>query len=997
MVDPSSPRERRARMVAAVGAQVVVTAGELAGALADAGRVVITLDDDAETVATEPAAEPGDPGIADDRLAYMVFTSGSTGAPKAVCVSHRNLAEYTTGVQDVLRLPPGACSGLVSSMAVDLGYTSVFPALCSGGAVHVVPEECVTDPLELARYFRRFPVDCLKITPSHLRASLEGGDPAGILPSRVLLIGGEPLDWDLVERIREAAPACRVVNHYGPAETTVGVLACETGADEGAGSRGPVPLGWEFGRTRVYLLDEWLRPVPVWVQGEIYVGGAAVSRGYARLPGATAERFVADPFGPAGGRLYRTGDRARRLPDGALVFEGRTDDQLKVRGFRVEPAEVAAVLRGHPSVREAVVLGCKDGTGVVRLVAYGVWETTAERELRDFCARQMPSYMVPSVFTAVEKLPMTAGGKVDRRALPAPVFDAGNGAAFEEPRGPVEELLAGVWAQALGLPRVGRRDDFFALGGDSIVSIQVVARAAQLGLRLTPRMLFRYRTVAGVVPEVRATSGGAIAEQGAVRGPVPMTPIVRWFVEQEQPLVRHYNQAVWLRMPGGIDEQALRATLRELVAHHDGLRLRLITDASGEWVVENAGPDAAERADPLLSVVDCSGLAPDEWDQRLSELAAGVQVSVDVESGCLLCGALVRLPGEDRLLLAVHHLGIDGVSWRILLEDLTAGYRQALDGSALRFPAKSTSFRAWARRLQAYAQSPELLAEVGYWKAAAGGPGLTVPPDAGGDLSRNTHGVAATVTGGLDRAETDALLRPRSAVATLDLLLGALGRTLADWTGQQRVVLDLEGHGRESPWDDVDVSRTVGWFTCQYPLALDVSPGQDVRDVARRAHEALASVPQGGLGYGLLRYGRHGGEGQAATLRGLAHPQARFNYLGQVAATEPGQLMSSTAASGAVFTLSQGGTGPTADPRARRPYLLDITAIVVDGRLQVSWTYCPELHRGSTVESLATGLLARLRELCAENARSGGLRPEDFPLASLDRAQLAAIEAVLED
>ena len=729
---------------------------------------------------------------------------------------------------------------------------------------------------------------------------------------------------------------------------------------------------------------------PAGVEG-VVCGGEGKAAG---LPGTTAERFVADPFGPAGGRLYRTGDRARRLPGGALVFEGRIDDQLKVRGFRVEPAEVAALLRGHPSVHEAVVLGCKDGNDVVRLVAYGVWGGVTERELRDFCTRQMPSYMVPSVFMAVDRLPMTVGGKVDRRALPAPVFDGVSATAFEEPRGPVEELLAGVWAQALRLPRVGRRDDFFVLGGDSIVSIQVVARAAQLGLRLTPRMLFRYRTVAGLAPQVRATSGGEIAEQGAVCGPVPMTPILRWFVDQPLPPVRHYNQAVWLRMPGRIDDNALRTTLRELVAHHDALRLRLITASDGEWVVENAGPDAVERAGSLLSVIDCSGLAPGGWDQKLAELAAGVQASMDIESGCLLRGALVRLAGEDHLLLAVHHLGIDGVSWRILLEDLAAGYRQALGGHALRFPAKTTSFRAWAQRLREHAQSPELLAEAGRWKTVVAGPGLTVPMDAGIDLSRNTHGSAATVTGHLDTAETRALLRPRPAtVATLDLLLGALGRTLSDWTGQRRVVLDLEGHGRDSQWDDMDVSRTVGWFTCQYPLALDVAPGEEVLAIAHRVHEELASVPHGGLGYGLLRYG----DAQTVALRGLPHPQVRFNYLGQVSAAEPGHGTSTTPQDSAAFTLTRGSTGPTADPCARRPYLLDITAIVIDGRLQVSWVHCPELHRRTTVESLSSGLLAHLRERCGEKVPSGGLHPGDFPLASLDRAQLATIEALLED
>ncbi|AUY52498.1 non-ribosomal peptide synthetase [Streptomyces sp. CB01881] len=942
-LDPALPAARRSELLAQAGARVLVAGpADLDGAAGD----VAVVDPRSPAVAGEPVDRPGG-GARPENLAYAIFTSGSTGVPKAVGVSHGSLAGYVAGVGARLGLPGGSRYAVVSTLAADLGHTVVFPALCSGGTLHVVPLDVAVDPVALAGYFGRFPVDCLKVTPSHLRALLDGGGAAGVLPSGVLVLGGEVSDWELVGRVGGLVPSCRVVNHYGPTETTVGALSFEVGGS--VGGAGSVPIGSALGSARVYVLDEWLRPVPVWASGEVFVGGGGVARGYLGRAGLTAERFVADPFGGPGARMYRTGDRARRLADGSLVFLGRVDDQVKVRGFRVEPGEVEGVLRRCAGVREVVVVARADGAGVVRLVAFGVWGAgVGEGELRAHCAGLLPEYMVPSVFVGLERLPLTGNGKVDRRALPEVVF-GGASAVFEAARGPVEVALAGVWAGVLGVERVGRDDDFFALGGDSILSIQVVARAARAGLALTPKLMFRFPTIAELAGQLSPGAVPAQVDQGAVSGPVPLTPIQRWFLEAEPSSPHHYNQAMLLRSRGPLDTDGLEEALRVVVTHHDALRLRLLRDGDGGWSLENAGPEALEA--PVLTVADLSGLPPQERSAQTQALAERLQTGMDLASGCLLKAACLKL-GEDgdRLLLVVHHLAVDGVSWRILLDDLATAYEQAAGGLPVRLPARTTAFRTWAERLATRAESAELLAQLPYWTRT-----LASVPAAGrlrGEPGR--HGEAETAATVLSPEATAQLLRSPGGHSALELLLAALGRAVAEWTGEPDTVIDLESHGRDTDRADVDLSRTVGWFTTLYPLRLTAlaedSPAEVVRRTAERLAE-LAALPDTGAGFGLLRYGRVGAE--TAGLRSLPAPALRFNYLGQMSDGGPD----------GPFELSLESTGPTVDPQGRRPYLVDVTAVVVAGRLRISWSYNPALHRSGEIEELAERCLGELRAL----------------------------------
>ncbi|HVH12652.1 MAG TPA: amino acid adenylation domain-containing protein, partial [Longimicrobium sp.] len=518
-LDTALPAERLAFMLADSGAAALVTRRALAGRL-PAGDVPVICLDDAAALAGESAENPTG-GAEAENLAYLVYTSGSTGQPKGVAVEHRHLTSYLYGLRDRLGLEPGASYATVSTLSADLGNTVVFSALAWGGALHVLSEDRIFSGDEVAGYFAKHPIDCLKITPSHLAALQAGGDPRRVLPRRWLVLGGEASMLPWVDALVQSAPECAVFNHYGPTETTVGALTFRVTAERPETQSRTLVLGRPLPNYEVFVVDAELHPVPAGVAGELLIGGAGVARGYLGRPELTAERFIENPFGE--GRLYRTGDRCRVLADGNVEFLGRMDDQVKIRGHRVEPGEVAAVLAGCPGVDEAVVTA-RDDAGEMELVAYVVGRA-GERAMRDHLRRALPEHMVPAAFVTLPRLPLSANGKVDRAALPAPVASAAivesaapaapaaeevaaDADAYVDPRTPVEEVLAGIFAEVLKLDRVSIHDSFFDLGGHSLKATRVGARAkAVLGVPLKPRDLFETETVARLAERVEEIRG----------------------------------------------------------------------------------------------------------------------------------------------------------------------------------------------------------------------------------------------------------------------------------------------------------------------------------------------------------------------------------------------------------------------------------------------------------------------------------------------------------
>jgi amino acid adenylation domain-containing protein len=492
-LDVSQPAERLRYMVSDSGAELLVSTKELASQFTGLGLQQVCLDQEAERLQQQPESNP-EVQVRGANLAYVIYTSGSTGQPKGVGIEHRQLRNYVGAMRERLGVKWPASLGSVTTLAADLGHTAVFPALAWGGCLHLVTQECAGSASELAAYMERHEVDCLKLVPSHLAALLSGGGGAQLLPRRRLVLGGEAASWELIRQVQELAPECRVLNHYGPTETTVGVLTCEL-SEEASGEERTVPLGRPLAHVRAYVLDGELAPVPVGVRGELYIGGAGVGRGYMGQAAQTAERFVPDPYArEAGSRMYRTGDVVSYERSGLLEFHGRVDEQVKVRGYRIELGEVAAALQEHEQVREAVVVAREVRSGEQQLVAYVAGEASSAA-LQEHLRRRLPEYMVPGVYVAVEQLPLTANGKVDRRRLPE--VELTSSARSEAPGSETEELVAGIWREVLGVDRVGAQDNFFALGGHSLLLIQVTSKTrAFFQIDLPVRSLFDAPTVA---------------------------------------------------------------------------------------------------------------------------------------------------------------------------------------------------------------------------------------------------------------------------------------------------------------------------------------------------------------------------------------------------------------------------------------------------------------------------------------------------------------------
>ncbi|WHZ21723.1 MAG: polyketide synthase module [Nitrospira sp.] len=918
-------------------------------------------------------------------VAYVIYTSGSTGQPKGVVVSHRALVSYVTSMLANMPVPETAAQwALLSTVAADLGHTVLFGALCAGRTLHLLSTDRGFHPEQMAAYMQREQIHVLKITPSHLAGLLDATHPEQVLPSQCLVLGGEALTWTLVERIHALAPACTVINHYGPTETTVGVLTHRLDA-QGVRRGATVPLGRPLAHSRAYILDRHLEPTPVGVTGELYLGGAGLAHGYHRRPGLTADRFRPDPFDPqTGARMYRTGDQASYREDGTIEFLGRRDHQVKLRGYRIELGEIEAHLRDYPEIQEAVVVMREGVAGAKQLAAYVVPTSGSTGQLTDLrtrLARQLPDYMVPQVIIELDSLPLTSNGKLDRAALPDPEqLRDQSGETDAAPQTDVERRLAEIWREVLRRDRIGRHDNFFELGGDSILSLQIIARAHRCGLKVTPKQLFERPTIAELaeIAVVREQEGQV--SQGPVTGTVPLTPIQQWFFEAQHPNPHHWNQAVLLEVQTPMEMPLLERAMQVLVDHHDALRLRFRQDPSGRWTQAYA---SAEKH-TLCRRIDLTEVMrghDQSWPLVLETLATEVQQSLNITEGPLLQAAYFDRGQKEssRLLLVVHHLVVDGVSWRVLVEDLQTAYRQLVRKQPVELPAKATSWKTWSERLRMYADSDAFAEERTYWLAEA--PNRTTLLS---DASERPGLVADTSTEcmSLSVEETRALLHDVPSVYRTeinDILLTALAQTLCAWSGRSSVDVELEGHGREDLFDGVDVSRTVGWFTTRFPVTLTPGtggPGEAIQAIK----EQLRRVPNKGIGYGILRYLSRDAEQRHALMKEPC-PAVCFNYLGQLDIALEGETL---------FALAHESTGPTRDSTSKRREILDVNIQVLEHQLSIDWTYPSTDRDAPSMRSLADRYVQALRELIAHclSPGAGGVMASDFKAAGLTDDEL---------
>jgi non-ribosomal peptide synthase protein (TIGR01720 family) len=926
--------------------------------------------------------------LAADLPAYVVYTSGSTGRPKGVAVSQGNLVHYVTGCLERLGLPADASLASLASCATDLGHTALFGALLSGRRLRLLAEELAFDAEELAAVLEREPVDLLKIVPSHLNALLVANDPQRLLPRQCLVTGGEALGHELVSRLRALKPDLRIVNHYGPSETTVGVLTHEIDI------KGAAPLGRPLPNVQVSVRSPDGRLLPIGVSGELCVQGKTVALGYLSASDADRSRF--------GAHGYRTGDRARLNHQGQVEFLGRLDEQVKIRGYRVEPAEVAARLRAMPQVSDVQVLNSPSPLTGNRLVAFLVAPASALADIQAALQAQLPDYMQPAQWHCLDGFALLPNGKVDRKALlqlaeQAPATTSAT-APVEQPLDAVESALLDIWRGLLGNPDLGPDDNFFAQGGDSILGLQIIALARQQDIRMTPKQLFAEQTVRALArvvqtpqrsleqrlldiareilnnpglqvddnffsvggdsilslqiiarakqqglqlkpkqifefPTVRGWAGqvvdlGAVKEgaASAVLEPAtafPLTPIQQWFFAQEQAEPGYWNQSLLLALNAPLEQARFAQAVGALLQRHASLRL--VFEASAQGWQQRYQAFSPSQLDGLFQVED--GALDDALLKRW-------QQGFDLGKAPLI--RWVYFPQSQALLCTAHHLLVDAVSWQVLLQELESLYLQP----NVALPAVSAGFHAWSDALQEHGREPAVLAQVGYWQEQLAAE-QSVP------RQPNPYGESRTLDMQLSVEHTQWLLGDCHAAygtQVQDLLVAALAGVIGQWQGRERVTLELESHGRSGWEQGPELSRSIGWHTSRYPLAVDTARDSEASIIA--AKEALRRVPEQGIGYGLLRQDPAHGLGAASLLT--------FNYLGRV-----DQWIGASS----LWRLARPVCPAMRAESTRRTHWLDVTALVNEGQLHVEWRYAPKVHDPVLVDELARQFQQRITAL----------------------------------
>jgi amino acid adenylation domain-containing protein/non-ribosomal peptide synthase protein (TIGR01720 family)/FkbM family methyltransferase len=1268
-LDPSYPAERLRLIVAESGIPLVLTAQRFSEPKSGGKPLFLTcsflnLDADWNDIARE-SQENLTNNTVPGNLAYVIYTSGSTGKPKGSMITHEGICNRLLWMQEAYELK--ADDGVLQKtpFTFDVSVWEFFWPLLTGARLVMARPGAQGDSRYLIEIIQREKITTMHFVPSMLAAFLEDSGAGECRSLKRVICSGEALPFELKERFRKRLQ-CELHNLYGPTEASVDVTYWDCASEQ---ERPIVPIGRAIANTQIYVLDENLEPVPVGVRGELYIGGVGLARGYLSRADLTAERFLPDPFGAAGSRIYQTGDLARYLADGNVEYLGRTDHQVKIRGFRIELGEIESALNEHPAVQNAVVVARKEKTGSKRLVAYVVpdqrragpisrllsleaagqlkdlvqfelpnemtivcrnrnetefmydeifaaktylnfgidvpddacifdvganiglftlfasqlgqratiysfepippvfeilrlnteiyrlnaklfecglsnvseavsftyypnvslmsgrfadatadsevvktfvrqqqqgselpaaqlddliaerltsenftcqLKTVSEvmrdegvskidllkidvekgelevlkgideadwpkidqivmevhdldgrvkqvtellssrgfkidvqqdamlaqtnlynlyarrnanpqksdkpaaefvwssrellmKELRERLKQSLPEYMVPTEFVLLPEFPLTSSGKVDRRALPAP--RSTKKAEFVAPRDQIEKTLAEVWCQVLKLERVSIHANFFELGGDSILSVLIVTRAAKAGLQLTPRHLFRYQTIAELASSVGSTNAVAV-EQDPITGELPLTPIQSWFFEQNQPDPQHFNHAMLLTFQQPIKPEVLERAANELLTHHDALRLRF-REVNETWSQWNAAPD-----EPVsFEHIDLSQADDERRVEVIRQQAAVLQSSLNLQDGPLIRFALFDGgPQPAQLLVVIHHLAVDGVSWGIILDDFQTLCERFSRNEPPRLPLKTTSFKTWANLLVEHAQSEAVLDELDHWLSIGETVRDRIPIDYDG---ANTEESAQTITVTLTVDETQALLHDVPAVYRTrinDVLLTGLAQVFSG-----TLLIDLEGHGREQFVENIDVTRTVGWFTTIFPVVLrgtDDDPGANLK----RTKEQLRRIPRDGFSYGLLRY-LNCNSNVVERLRKLPRAEVCFNYWGQL-----DQMFSSTVFQAGLYR------GFNRSPRQTRTYLLEINSHIVNGQLHTTWGYSENVHRRSTVEHLANRFVDALRALIAHCQGRDALvySPDDFPDVELSEHQLENILAELD-
>ncbi len=895
-----------------------------------------------------------------DLEAYVIFTSGSTGLPKGVSIQHGSLVNLMTSLSDRYEMHSDDRVLQFSSIAFDASVEQIWIALTNGARLVLVDKETLLDSELFNAYIRTNAISHLDVTPSFLE-----GMPLDTVGSvKRIVMGGEVCKATTIERYLDKVA---VYNLYGTTETTIDSTVGRVTTDQLSASY--IPIGKPVSNTPVYVLDKAGKLCPIGVPGELCIGGVGVSQGYVGNKKLTETKFVKDTFSDiADARYYKTGDLGCFLEDGNLLFLGRIDEQLKIRGYRIEPGEIETVLNTHTAVGQSAVRAWEDDRGRMQLVAYVVANDLTEDELEGFLEKSLPAYMVPRRWVFLASLPLTLNGKVDKKKLVKPAFNSRAQKAFVAPQGPLQSMVADVWSELLGIEKIGIEDNFFQLGGDSLISIQVISRLKKEGYHLKPRDLFEQQTIqslAQLLPskQVALTK----AEQGLLVGDCPLAPIQKWYFEHNTGQLSHYNQAVLFGISKDLDPALLALALEPLVAQHDVLRCKY-TRQDQKWIQEYGTHKG------VLQFEDLRDVPVTDFSKTVTAICNTYQTSLSIAEGNVFKAVLMHTGAEEannRIFFVAHHLIVDAVSWGILLNDFETLVRALVSGDVPILPAKSSSYREWIQHYSAYANRPETLASLAYWEKQQQ-KFIPTLSDFEGEVS--TFGDVSREVVSLSKELTKSLLQQvHGAYGTniKDILLSALASVLASHNQRNEVTIGLEGHGRNQFDDRIDISSTVGWFTSVYPLGLQIPEGDDLACLIKSVKEQIRLVPHKGLSYDALKY-LHEEKEVRCRLEGTAWDVV-FNYLGQAdnAINASSWVTAPTESSGESMAAST-----VFDSK------IEINGSISNGVLSMGWNYSKKEFKAATIQEMGAGFIKKLASLIrhCEVKKKRVFTPSDFAL-----------------
>lgn len=884
-------------------------------------------------------------------LVYICYTSGSTGNPKGVQIQHNSLVNQIFGLKQRYNFNSSLGHILLAPFTFDPSVQQIFLPLISGGKLFLISKQIKNELPELLDFIVTNQIDIINTVPSIMNVLLNHVNNDNNLHFKYVILAGEVFPKNLYLRLKKSFSVEKIINIYGPTEATINTTLYECKLKE---TNSTIPIGKPLMNYKVLILNEHQNLVPIGVPGEIYISGVGLARGYVNNPELTAEKFIINPFMPCE-RMYRTGDLARWLTDGNIEFLGRVDQQVKIHGIRIELGEVEAALGQHPAVRETVVVAREDIPNSKRLVAYVVpnqEQTPTTGELRLFLKQKLPDHMVPSAFIMLDALPLTPNSKVDRRLLPVPDTTRPKlKDIFIAPNTPIEETLANIWEQVLGISQVGVHDNFFDLGGDSLVLLQLVSRANQMGFRLTVKQLFQCQTISELVGVI-STTPTVHAAQDIVTGPIPITPSqYRFLVERKTPTPHHWNVSELFEVRQPLTPELMEQVVQQLLTHHDALRLRFVQTDS-KWQQFNAG---ITEAIPFENV-DLSSLPESKQWQAIEVAATKLQASLNLSEGPIVRVMFFNLGAQkSRLLVVVHQLAIDAISSQILKEDFQTALYQLSHSQTIKLPPKTTSFKQWAERLTKYAQSTELRQELKYWLSLPWSRFLRLPVDYPG--GNNTNASSRFVSVKLSAEETRTLMVVSSTHHTQlnEVLLIALAQTLAQWLKTNTVLVDLVRHGRETLFEDLDLSRTIGFFISYTPVFFNLDGISHSIDVLKSVKEQLRYIPNGGIGYDLLRL-LNEDQKIKKKMQALPRAEVQFNYLGHF-----DQIFDSS--ENTILRPAKESIGPTHSPRGIRYYPLSIIAGICEDQINLNFVFSKNLHRFSTIKKLSQNFVESLHKL----------------------------------